>query len=748
MTVQTVFRVEGMTCAGCVARVESAIREIPGVADAAVNLATGSASIKYYEDQATEAGFREAIEAAGYGVGDPDDANASQTNEISGLRRDVIIAVLLSAVLLAIAKVQMFFPVAEAMYGLLSKPVWGFFELALATPVVFYTGWRFIRSGLIELRHLNPGMNSLVMIGAGAAYFYSVVVLFWPRIFPQGTDQSYFVAAGVIITLILVGRYLEALARGQTSRAIVALMDLQPQTARVVKNGTESEVFLEELCIGDTLIVRPGERLAADGIVLTGTSQIDEAMITGEWMPVDKSVGAEVIAGTINKAGAFTYRATCVGENTVLRQIVQLVEQAQNDKPSIQRLSDKIASIFVPAVMLLSVITFAIWMIIGPEPSFGFAFVAAVSVLLIACPCAMGLATPTAIMVGTGRGAENGILIRNGSALESLAQIDTVMFDKTGTLTQGMPELSDILDPVSGESLIKDENVLVLIAAAEAQSEHPVSRAIVEAAIQKGLVLPAASEFSVCPGLGIEALVEGKHIQIGSAQLMAQEKVEIGLALDLAASLAKKGKIVVMAAIDSKLVAVLGITDSVKPEVPQTLSEIETIGLQVGLITGDGKLTADFVASELGISQITPETLPDDKASEVVRLQKEGRKIAFVGDGINDAPALAVADVGIALGTGTDIAVQAGDVVLMAGDVRGVVRAIALARSVLRTIQFNLFWAYGYNIVLIPVAAGMFFPLFGWLLNPILAAAAMSLSSIFVVTNSLRLRRLKLPCSL
>ena len=748
MTVQTVFRVEGMTCAGCVARVESAIREIPGVADAAVNLATGSASIKYYEDQATEAGFREAIEAAGYGVGDPDDANASQTNEISGLRRDVIIAVLLSVVLLAIAKVQMFSPVAEAMYGLLSKPVWGFFELALATPVVFYTGWRFIRSGLIELRHLNPGMNSLVMIGAGAAYFYSVVVLFWPRIFPQGTDQSYFVAAGVIITLILVGRYLEALARGQTSRAIVALMDLQPQTARVVKNGTEAEIFLEELCIGDTLIVRPGERLAADGIVLTGTSQIDEAMITGEWMPVDKSAGAEVIAGTINKAGAFTYRATCIGENTVLRQIVQLVEQAQNDKPAIQRLSDKIASIFVPAVMLLSVITFAIWMIIGPEPSFGFAFVAAVSVLLIACPCAMGLATPTAIMVGTGRGAENGILIRNGSALESLAQIDTVMFDKTGTLTQGMPELSDILDPVSGESLIKDENVLVLIAAAEAQSEHPVSRAIVEAAIQKGLVLPAASEFSVCPGLGIEALVEGKHIQIGSAQLMAQEKVEIGLALDLAASLAKKGKIVVMAAIDSKLVAVLGITDSVKPEVPQTLSEIETIGLQVGLITGDGKLTADFVASELGISQITPETLPDDKASEVVRLQKEGRKIAFVGDGINDAPALAVADVGIALGTGTDIAVQAGDVVLMAGDVRGVVRAIALARSVLRTIQFNLFWAYGYNIVLIPVAAGMFFPLFGWLLNPILAAAAMSLSSIFVVTNSLRLRRLKLPCSL
>ncbi|MFL2668276.1 MAG: heavy metal translocating P-type ATPase [Alphaproteobacteria bacterium] len=525
MTVQTVFRVEGMTCAGCVARVESAIREIPGVEDAAVNLATGSASIKYYEDQATEAGFRKAIEAAGYGVGDPDDANASQTNEISGLRRDVIIAVLLSAVLLAIAKVQMFSPVAEAMYGLLSKPVWGFFELALATPVVFYTGWRFIRSGLIELRHLNPGMNSLVMIGAGAAYFYSVVVLFWPRIFPQGTDQSYFVAAGVIITLILVGRYLEALARGQTSRAIVALMDLQPQTARVVKNGTEAEIFLEELCIGDTLIVRPGERLAADGIVLTGTSQIDEAMITGEWMPVDKSAGAEVIAGTINKAGAFTYRATCIGEDTVLRQIVQLVEQAQNDKPAIQRLSDKIASIFVPAVMLLSVITFAIWMIIGPEPSFGFAFVAAVSVLLIACPCAMGLATPTAIMVGTGRGAENGILIRNGSALESLAQIDTVMFDKTGTLTQGMPELSDILDPVSGESLIKDENVLVLIAAAEAQSEHPVSRAIVEAAIQKGLVCPRHQNSPSAPDSGLRLLLRANTFKLAPPNLWLKKKL-------------------------------------------------------------------------------------------------------------------------------------------------------------------------------------------------------------------------------
>ena len=747
MTVQTVFRVEGMTCAGCVARVESVISGIPGVEEATVNLATGRAAIKYFEDQSSESDFREAIEAAGYGVGDSKDATASQAHEISELRQDVIIAVLLSVILFTIAKVQMFPPVAGAMYGLLSKPVWAGFELALSTPVVFYTGWRFIRSGWIELRHINPGMNSLVMIGAGAAYFYSVAVLFWPSVFPQGTAQSYFVAAGMIVTLILVGRYLEALARGQTSQAISALMHLEPQTARVVKNGAEANILVEELCIEDVLAVRPGERLAADGIVLNGASQIDEAMITGEWMPVEKSTGAEVIAGTINKAGAFTYRATRIGGDTVLRQIVQLVEQAQNDKPAIQRLADKIASIFVPGVMLVSIITFAVWIIIGAEPSFSFAFVAAVSVLLIACPCAMGLATPTAILVGTGRGAENGILIRNGSTLESLAQIDMVLFDKTGTLTHGTPELSDILDPASGESLANDENFLALIAAAEAQSEHPLSRAIVDAAIQKGLILPAASEFSVHPGFGIEALVDGQRIQVGSSLFMTQQKVDIGSAQGMADGLSKTGKIAVMAAIDTKLVAVLSLADTLKPEVAQTVSEIKTLGLRVGLVTGDSKLTADFVASELGISQIAAETLPGDKAGEIVRLQKEGRKIAFVGDGINDAPALAAADVGIALGTGTDIAIQAGDVVLVSGDVQGVVKAVALARGALRTIRFNLLWAYGYNIALIPVAAGVFFPLFGWLINPILAAAAMSVSSLFVVTNSLRLRRLQLPFS-
>jgi P-type Cu+ transporter len=745
MTVQTVFRVEGMSCAGCVSRVESVIADVPGVEDATVNLATGRVAIKFLEDNSSEADFRKAITEAGYGVRDLEDSAKSQAQEISGLRQDVVLAVLLTLPLLAIAKLPMIPSIAEAMYGLFPKHVWSTYEWALVTPVVFFAGWRFLRSGLIELRHLNPGMNSLVMIGAGAAYLYSLLVLFVPSLFPAGTAQSYFVAAGVIVTLILVGRYLEALARGRTSQAIQALMQLEPQTARVVRDGVEADIGIEDLRLGDVLAVRPGERLAADGIVVGGVSQIDESMITGESLPVEKSAGAEVIAGTINKAGAFTYRATGIGDDTVLRRIVQLVEQAQNDKPAIQRLADKIASIFVPVVMAVAILTFAVWMVIGTEHAFGFAFVAAVSVLLIACPCAMGLATPTAIMVGTGRGAENGILIRNGSALESLARVDMVLFDKTGTLTHGMPELTDILDPVSGEILTNGDGILTLIAAAEAQSEHPLSRAIVEATEHKRLAVPAATEFVVHPGFGIQAIVDGQCILVGAARLMVQEKIDIGSGQGVANELAGKGKIAIMAAIDGKLVAILGVADTVKPEAAQTVAQLRDLGLRVGMVTGDGKLTAGVIAAELGIDQVAAETLPGDKAQEIERLQNHGHKVAFVGDGINDAPALVTADVGIAIGTGTDIAVEAGDVVLMSGDVRSVVKAIVLARGTLRTIRYNFLWAYGYNIALIPVAAGVFFPLFGWLLNPMLAAAAMSISSVFVVTNSLRLRKLRLP---
>jgi P-type Cu+ transporter len=745
MTVQTVFRVEGMSCAGCVSRVESVIAAVPGVEDATVNLATGRAAIKFLEDQSSEADFRKAITAAGYGVSDLADSAESQRQEIVGLRRDVMIAALLTLPLLAIAKLPLIPFVADAMQKVLFGQDWALIELALVTPVLFYAGGRFIKSGWSELRHLNPGMNSLVMMGAGAAYLYSAIVLFWPNLFPPGTAQSYFVAAGVIVTLILVGRYLEALARGRTSQAISALMQLEPQTARVVREGVEIEIAVDDLRIDDVLAVRPGERLAADGIVLDGTSQVDEAMITGESMPVEKGAGAEVISGTINKAGAFTYRATGVGDETVLRRIVQLVEQAQNDKPDVQRMADKIAAIFVPVVMVVAVLTFAVWMVFGSEPALSFAFVTAVSVLLIACPCAMGLATPTAIMVGTGRGAENGILIRNGSALESLARVDTVLFDKTGTLTHGAPELTDILDPISGNTLEDSDEILAVIAAAEAQSEHPLSKAIIDAATGKNLALPMAATFAVRPGFGVEAMVEGRRVVVGTARLMEQEKVASAPGQAVANRVAESGKTPVMAAIDGELVAVLGIADTVKSESMQTIEQLKNHGLTVGMVTGDNRQTAGVIAAELGIDQIAAETLPGDKAQEIERLQNEGHKVAFVGDGINDAPALATADVGIAIGTGTDIAVEAGDVVLMSGDVRSVVKAIVLARGTLRTIRYNFLWAYGYNIALIPVAAGVFFPLFGWLLNPMLAAAAMSISSVFVVTNSLRLRKLKLP---
>ena len=745
MTIQTVFRVEGMSCAGCVSRVESVIAAVPGVEDATVNLATGRAAIKFLEDQSSEADFREAIVAAGYGVSDLADTAKSQRKEIAELRRDVIIAALLTLPLLVIAKLPLMPSAADAMQRILSGHSWALIELALVTPVLFYAGARFIKSGWSELRHLNPGMNSLVMIGAGAAYLYSVVVLFRPTLFPPGTAQLYFVAAGVIVTLILVGRYLEALARGRTSQAISALMQLEPQTARVVRDDVELEIPVDDLRLGDVLVVRPGERLAADGIVLDGISQIDEAMITGESMPVEKGAGAEVISGTINKAGAFTYRATGIGADTVLHRIVQLVEQAQNDKPEIQRIADKIASIFVPVVMLVAVLTFAVWMAFGTPPALSFAFVTAVSVLLIACPCAMGLATPTAIMVGTGRGAENGILIRNGSTLESLARVDTVLFDKTGTLTHGKPELTDIFDPNSGNTLENGDEILATIAAAESQSEHPLSRAMIDAAMARGLDLPLATNFVALPGFGVKATVAGRRVLVGAERLMKQEKIDCAPGQTIGNRLAESGKTPVLAAIDGKLVAVLGIADTMKSESPETVEQLKNLGLQVGMVTGDNRQTADVIAAAIGIDQITADTLPGDKAQEIERLQSEGHKVAFVGDGINDAPALATADVGFAIGTGTDIAMEAGDVVLMSGDVRSVVKAIVLARGTLRTIRYNFLWAYGYNIALIPVAAGVFFLLFGWLLNPMLAAAAMSISSVFVVTNSLRLRRLQLP---
>jgi Cu+-exporting ATPase len=611
--------------------------------------------------------------------------------------------------------------------------------------VQFYAGQRFYRTGWGELRHLSPGMNSLVMLGASAAYFYSVLALLTPWIFPPGTANTYFEAAGVIITLILLGRYFEAIAKGRTSEAIRKLMQLQTKTARVLRAGEEIEILIEAVVPGDVVLVRPGERVPVDGVVSEGESFVDESMITGEPMPAEKKPGAEVVGGTVNKIGAFTMQATRVGADTVLSQIIRMVEEAQSAKPPIQQLADRIAGVFVPTVIVVAGVTFGVWLALGPAPALSFAFVAAVSVLLIACPCAMGLATPTAIMVGTGKGAEMGVLLRRGTALEALARVDAVILDKTGTLTKGRPELTDFhLLGEQGSSEPASE-MLRLVAAAEAKSEHPIGEAIVRAAKDRGLAIPALDSFRAEPGFGIEAQLEGRVVQIGADRYMRRSGVDLAGSEEQASELADEAKSPLYAAVDGRLVAVLAVADRLKEGSREAIDALHEAGLEVAMLTGDNRRTAAAIARQVGIDQVLAEVLPDQKAEEVKRLQAAGRKVAFVGDGINDAPALAQADVGIAIGTGTDIAIEAGEVILMSGDLRGIVNAVSLSRRTLRTIRYNFFWAYAYNVALIPVAAGVLYPVLGVLLSPILAAAAMSTSSLFVVTNSLRLRGFRPP---
>ena len=740
--------VGGMSCAACVGRVEREIGKLPGVLDTSVNLASERASIRYLPDIVSAAAIADAIRSAGYEANEiqadeaqKDREQAARETEITGLRRDFAIAAAFTVPLFLVSMGRMVPGLGDGMLSLLAERGWMAVELILATPVLIYAGRRFFQLGFNELRHFNPGMNSLVMLGASAAYLYSLLALLVPGIFPAGTATTYFEAAGVIVTLILLGRLLEAVARGRTSDAIRKLVQLQVRTAHIVRNGVEMDVPIEDVVVGDLVRVRPGERLPVDGIVTEGTSYVDESMITGEPMPVEKGPAAEIIGGTVNKTGAFTCRASRVGADTLLSQIIRMVEEAQGDKPPIQRLADQIAAVFVPVVIGIALVTFVVWLLVGPAPALNFAFVAGVSVLLIACPCAMGLATPTAIMVATGKGAEMGVLVRHGGALELLARIDTVVLDKTGTLTEGQPGLTDFLDAASGGKIPAAQDVLRLVAAAEARSEHPIAEAIVRAAKDQGLDLPAVSDFKAEPGFGIEATIEGQCVQVGADHYMVRIGVDLEPVRETAATLAAEGKTPLYAAIDGELRAVIAVSDALKAGSREAVSALQALGLDVAMLTGDNRLTAEIIARQVSIGQILAEVLPADKADEVKRLQAEGRKIAFVGDGINDAPALARADVGIAIGTGTDIAIESGDIILMSGDLRGIVNAVALAKRTLRTIRYNFFWAYAYNVALIPVAAGVFYPLFGLLLNPMLAAAAMSVSSVFVVTNSLRLRR-------
>ena len=744
MSEQIRFGVQGMTCAACVGRVERTLKKQPGVEAATVNLATEQAVVTFDPAAADVNAMKAAVHDAGYEAVDlKDDASDAEARdrEQARLKRLVGLSAICTLPLVAIAMGPMLWPaLGRAMNAVLPGTTWHWLELLLATPVQFYAGRRFYRQGWAEIRHLNPGMSTLVMMGSSAAYFYSVLAILAPGLFPAGTANLYFEASATIITLILAGKYFEARAKGRTSAAIRKLMELQPGSARVERDGEFIEIPIGEVVADDRVRVRPGERIPVDGMVIEGTSYVDVSMVTGEPIPVEVTEGSEVVGGTINKNGTFSFRATRVGADTVLARIIDLVEEAQAGKPPIQELADRIAGVFVPIVIAVAAITFAVWAWIGPSPVLNYAFVAAVSVLVIACPCAMGLATPTAIMVGTGKGAEMGTLFRHGTALEALARVDTVALDKTGTLTKGEPELTDL--HVAGDD---EDDVLTLIAAAEANSEHPVARALVAAAKSRKLAVPDADSFEAVPGFGLSANVNGRKVEVGADRFMSRLGYEVDAFAENAQRLADEGKTPLYAAIDGNVAAMLAVADPLKEGSRSAIDALHDLGLRVAMVTGDNKRTAQAIANQVGIDTVLAEVVPEQKASEVKRLQSEGCRVAFVGDGINDAPALAQSDVGVAIGTGTDIAIEAGDVILMSGDLRGIVNAIALSRSTLRTIRNNFIWAYAYNVALIPVAAGVLFPLVGVLLSPMLAAAAMSVSSVFVVTNSLRLRNFEQP---
>ncbi|MGZ9196523.1 MAG: heavy metal translocating P-type ATPase [Candidatus Deferrimicrobiaceae bacterium] len=748
---KTEFPVEGMTCASCVARVEKALASVPGVLSASVNLATQSGTVVFLPGVADVGALRAAVEKVGYAVPEveaEEDPVArqerKQREEERSLMTRLRVGFLLGVPLFLLAQWEMFsgpggFPLSPFASALL--------QLALATPIQFYVGSRFYRGAWSTAKHGTTDMNTLVALGTTAAYAYSLVATFLPGLFAASgaAPHVYFDTSAAIIVLILLGRYFETRAKGKTSEAVKKLIGLQPKTARVIRGGEEVDVPLEAVMAGERVVVRPGEKVPVDGAVEDGTSSVDESMMTGEPIPVDKGKSDAVTGGTMNVSGRLVVRATHVGKDTALSRIVKMVQEAQGSKPPIGRLADVIASYFVPSVMGVALLTFAAWWVFGPQPRLNLAMLSAISVLIIACPCALGLATPTSIMVGTGKGAELGILIRSGAALETAHKVDTVVFDKTGTVTRGRPEFSGVRGAPGGpfRGPEGERELLRLAASAETGSEHPLAGAVVRGAKEKGLPLSSPGEFFSRPGHGVRAGVSGRLVHVGSARWLGEEGIDAEALLPDAQELSESGATVIFVAVDGKAAGVMAVADEVKEGALEAIGVLRGMGLDVVMLTGDTPRTAKAVAARAGIGRVRAEILPDQKAQEVRRIQAEGKVVAMVGDGINDAPALAAADVGMAIGTGTDIAIEAGDIVLMSGDLQGVASAIALSRATIRNIRQNLFWAFAYNVVLIPVAAGVLFPRFRVLLSPILAAAAMGLSSVTVVSNALRLRRFR-----
>ena len=737
---QALIHVGGMHCAACVARVEKTLKAVPGVQEALVNLATREAQLTFDPAQTDTSRFAQVLEEAGYSYEGmvelaPSGQEVRVEPEVAAFRRRFLLALALNIPIFLLSMVH---PLPHWL-GLAPQPL-NYLLLILTIPIMGYCALPFWRGAWTAARHGTADMNTLIALGTAAAFLFSLAATLWPKFFAthqMGADVYYDTSA-MIITFILLGRWLEAKARQRASAAISQLMALAPPTARVQREDREVEIPLAQVRVGDLVVVRPGEKIAVDGMVTAGASAVDEAMLTGESLPVAKGPGDEVWGATLNTTGTLVFRATRVGRDMVLSQIIRLVREAQTAKAPIQRLADKVASIFVPIVLGIALLTFLLWYFLGPAPVLTHALMAMVAVLIIACPCALGLATPTAVMVGTGRGAAMGILLRGGEPLERAQALTDIIFDKTGTLTLGKPEVTDTIafNPWSAEQ------ILLLAAAVEQRSEHPLAAALVRKAGDLDAPWPAVAAFEAVPGLGVRAQVDGQQVLVGSPRFLEASSISVFYAQPALQRLTQGGRSVILVAVDGSLAGVIGIADTIKPRAAETVQALKDMGLQVWMLSGDQQRTAQAVAQQVGITEVLAEVLPADKAAKVAALQKQGRQVAMVGDGINDAPALAQADVGIALGTGTDVAMAAADITLIRDDLSLIPQAIHLARTTMRIIRQNLFWAFFYNVVAIPVAAGLLYPFTGWLLNPALAAVTMALSSVTVVSNSLRLRRL------